>query len=288
MKIDGSALLFAPRNLQVADTQSTQPQDRTPQVRTQSGGEAMAAFTEEMYARISQSAYDNQGEEKDPNTVVNALDDGMDWLSQRFGQGTATAAMGMVMASTQAGASEESISDGMLRTLQMLDANFGIAAGDQAMARFNGSSSGSLNNALNEFYDNGLNERFLAVAQDGSITDGMSLLGDNLVLKRNFARQAMDQSASQSSGDSPDPTGKLMEALLEDLEASELDETGLEETGLETTGLEESGLEQTQAQFMDQNMDQTMDQYRALQQRQAQAAYGWMPAPQADVLNMTV
>lgn len=159
-------------------------------------------FAQEIVRRIDPS-FDKNGQPKDSRKLVEGLTQAMDYVRERHGDEMAQAAMGMVLQSTSGGVTEESLSNGLVNVLKMIDRNAGIAAGDAAIARFNG----ALNQALNEHFDNGLDEKFIAGDAD---------LGAGL-------RQLKAKTAQEAAANATTETGEsamkaLLDSITEDLE----------------------------------------------------------------------
>lgn len=96
-----------------------------------------------------------------------ALSDAVDYVRQQHGDAAATAVMGIVIKGVGDGSGgEDALGDAMVSALKFIDRNFGVAAGDAAMAKFNG----ALNTSINDFYQNGHLEQFYA--SDGSGSQG--------------------------------------------------------------------------------------------------------------------
>lgn len=249
MNIDGASLLFRPPS----ETQRVQTDSRSYSVRMldQTGDDALEAFASEMAARLSVVPGDStEGQEnpKDPSVLAGSLKSTLSWIDERFGRDAMTAAAGMVMGSTQHEASEETLSNGLVRTLRMIENNFGTEAGNEAIAKFNG----TLNDSLNNFFDNGKVEEFLAVTPDGMAFDGQNLTS----VKRDFARYVAGQVEGQSNASTMDQSRELMESLADELE--------------------KSGLSETMAEELEQ------------QYKQALQAYGWVAPTESLVLDMAV
>lgn len=104
-----------------------------------------------------------------------SLEDAMRHVADAHGDRAATAFMGLVMKRLGDGpVNEESLGNGLLDGLRFIDRQFGTAAGDSLIARFNG----GLNDSLNGFFGNGHDELFIAsttmVGQGGaSVTGGV-------------------------------------------------------------------------------------------------------------------
>lgn len=148
----------------------------------ESGRLVDASFAQNMLLRLEEQAKAGGGEGKDASGLVAALQDSMDYLRENFGDATATAAIGMVYQKVGDGAvTEENLGQGLVAALKFVDRNFGAAAGDQVLSRFNG----ELNDQLNAYFDNGADERFLAMAPGMSgtlqqVTAALDNLGDSL------------------------------------------------------------------------------------------------------------
>ncbi|NDV24364.1 hypothetical protein [Desulfovibrio sp. JC022] len=102
---------------------------------------------------------------KDPSDLAGALASAADFIEGKFGHEAATAFKGIVIANSGDQITEESLSNGLLKSVQFIDRNFGFAAGDQVMDNFNS----NLNNAMNEYFENGLQEHFFAVSPDSGV-----------------------------------------------------------------------------------------------------------------------
>lgn len=141
-----------------------------------------ASFAQNMMLRLQEQAKAGGEDGKDASGLVAALQDSMDYLRENFGDATATAAIGMVYQNVGDGAiTEENLGQGLVAALKFVDRNFGTAAGDQVLAKFNG----QLNDQLNAYFDNGANERFLALDPGMSgtlqqVTAALDNLGDSL------------------------------------------------------------------------------------------------------------
>ncbi len=95
------------------------------------------------------------------DALANGLSSAIQYIKERHGEQAGTAVMGLVHQSLGDGeVTEESLGNALLEGIKFLDRNFGIAEGDAFMAELN---DGGLNSAINEFFDNGLNERFIAI-----------------------------------------------------------------------------------------------------------------------------
>ena len=96
-----------------------------------------------------------------------ALADAVEYVRKEHGDAAATAVMGIMFKEVGDGSGgEDRLGDALVSALKFIDSKFGIAAGDAAMAKFNG----ALNNAVNDYYQNGHLEEFYAA--DGSAGAG--------------------------------------------------------------------------------------------------------------------
>ncbi|MDD3311918.1 hypothetical protein [Pseudodesulfovibrio sp.] len=156
---------------------------------------------------------DGNGETKDASGLRDSLASALDWVRGRFGDEAGAAASAMLLSSTDGAVTEETVGDGLLSTLQFIDRNFGIAAGDNAIATFNS----GVNAELNAFFDNGKNEIFYA--SDSAPTGSGSAEGtsENASLTARFFSRAV-QDADAGAGDAPSLTEQLLEQLKDDLE----------------------------------------------------------------------
>jgi hypothetical protein len=165
---------------------------------------------------------DDNGETQDVTGLRDSLASTLDWVRERFGDETGAAASGMVMVATADSVTEETLGQGLLDVLSLIDQTQGIASGDEAIARFNS----GINTQLNSYFDNGQSELFYAV-ESGS-TDAADSAGD--VSARLFMRTAQANTASADAGDL---TQQLLESMKQELE----DTAGLQDL---TTQLEEA------------------------------------------------
>ena len=99
--------------------------------------------------------------------LQSALAGAVETVRDKHGDAAATAVMGIIIKGVGDGTGgEDALGDAMVSALKFIDRNFGVAAGDAAMANFNG----ALNTSINAFYQNGHLEEFYAA--DGSGTTG--------------------------------------------------------------------------------------------------------------------
>ncbi len=126
-------------------------------------------FSAEIMRRLEMAQASNAGVSLASNAgsaasnLQNALTDTVNYVRDNFGDAAATAVMGIVFKGVGDGqGGEDALGDSLVTALKFIDRNFGMAAGDQAMAHFNG----ALNDAVNGYFQNGRNEMFYA--SDGS------------------------------------------------------------------------------------------------------------------------
>lgn len=92
--------------------------------------------------------------------LESALGGSVNYLTDKFGEKAGTAMMALIYKGIgNKDITEESLGNAFLDVTRFVDKNFGIQAGDEFMAHLNG----SLNDSLNNFFENGLSEKFIAV-----------------------------------------------------------------------------------------------------------------------------
>lgn len=133
--------------------------------RTQASSDAVSeTFSNEILRRLAAQQSEETASEDGSETGNNAaslgasLTDALHYIEENFGENAASAARGIILQKTSSGVTEDSLSNGLLGVIKMVDGNYGFSAGDKVISKFNG----ALNNALNKYFDNGYNEKFLA------------------------------------------------------------------------------------------------------------------------------
>jgi len=180
-----------------------------------SGPQTVGETVADEIVRRMDELTDENGEAKDVSGLRDSLADALDWVREQYGDEAGAAAAGMLMASTSGGVSEESIGDGLLDTLKFIDRNFGYAAGDSAIAKFNS----GVNRELNEYFDNGQDELFYVADSGASSTASSAVAVESQdITARFFARAVQDSSDGEGEGDSL--TQQLLDQLKSDLEES--------------------------------------------------------------------
>lgn len=219
-----AGLTNAAEALAKAPGQNRQPVDGIPGKPTQQSlnGELTlgTVFANEVIRRLEsggEAALDSEGNPKDSEDLRQSLGQTMDWIRERFGDDTAAAAAGMILQSTSSGVTEDSLGDGLLNTLKFIDRNFGIAAGDAAIAQFNG----ALNQEINEYFDNGADELFFAAETPVEGASPTQELGNRIYM------DAVQE--TESDEETPDLTTQLLDQLKEDIdETAELQELSVQ------------------------------------------------------------
>lgn len=173
-----------------------------------------------------------------------ALSDAVDYVRQQHGDAAATAVMGIVIKGVGDGSGGEgALGDAMVSALKFIDRNFGVAAGDAAMATFNG----TLNTSINDFYQNGHLEQFYAADGTGSqgsvVKQGQGVISSTLAhVTKQFGQDAAQAVADilktdfTDAGSTREGLGKAVVAanayLSENYGASPLDVTTQDQTKL--------------------------------------------------------
>lgn len=142
---------------------------------------------------------DTESSPKDPSELASALADASNFIEDKFGKDAATAFKGLVIANSGDQITEDSLSNGLLKSIQFIDRNFGFSAGDQVMSHFNS----NLNNAMNNHFENGLQEHFFA-AQPGTA-----------------AKMNLSNTFAQVSAQFGEQTAKSIESLLDQVLSEE-------------------------------------------------------------------
>lgn len=107
-----------------------------------------------------------------------ALADAVEYVRKQHGDAAATAVMGIMFKEVGDGSGgEDRLGDALVSALKFIDGNFGIAAGDAAMAKFNG----ALNEAVNDYYQNGhLEEFYAANGTTGAVKQAQGVVASTL------------------------------------------------------------------------------------------------------------
>lgn len=140
------------------------------------------------------------------DALSGALSGSVRWVADKFGDAAATAVMGIVYKSIGDGpVTEDALGEGLLDALRFVDRQFGTTSGDAFMAQLNG---GGLNDALNDYFDNGLSERFMVA--------GAGNLAADAVQGAEAAKATLVQQAADGEGDSgTDAMQSLLDTLRE-------------------------------------------------------------------------
>ena len=90
--------------------------------------------------------------------LESALANTVSYMKEKHGEQSASAMVGIVYKSIGDGElNEQSLGNAFLDVTRFIDKNFGTDSGDEFMSHLNG----SLNDSMNAFFDNGLNETFM-------------------------------------------------------------------------------------------------------------------------------
>lgn len=174
-----------------------------------------ATVANEIIRRLegSEKGAEQQGEggeqpPKDSTDLRYALGQTMDWIRDRFGDEAAAAASGMVLSATANEVNEDTLGDGLLNALKFIDRNFGIAAGDSAIAQFNQ----TVNVELNNYFENGKTELFMA--ETTPVSDQSATQDINT----RFFMRAAQASTPFKDTDELTATQKLLDSLKQELD----------------------------------------------------------------------
>lgn len=114
-------------------------------------------FVDSLVLRLERQA---GGEDKDSSALASSLVAALETIGDQLGEKAATAAVGLIARNVGGGdIDEKSLGDGLLDVLRFVDRTFGTGEGDRLIASFNA----DLNDAVNDYFDNGLMEKFYAV-----------------------------------------------------------------------------------------------------------------------------
>lgn len=151
-----------------------------------------------------------------------ALSGSVQWVADKFGDAAATAVMGIVYKSIGDGpVTEDALGEGLLNALRFVDRQFGTASGDAFMAQLNG---GGLNDALNDYFDNGLSERFLVA--------GAGNLADDAVQGAEAAKATLVQQAAEGDGGGGTDAMQSLLDMLREMGVEDSAQTGASPEGV--------------------------------------------------------
>ena len=110
--------------------------------------------------------------------LQSALADAVEYVRKEHGDDAATAVMGIMFKEVGDGSGgEDRLGDALVSALKFIDSKFGVAAGDAAMAKFNG----ALNSAVNDYYQNGRLEEFYAAnGTTGTVKQAQGVVASTL------------------------------------------------------------------------------------------------------------
>lgn len=126
------------------------------------------------------------------------------FAGEEFGDKVATIVAAMLYKNTASGVSEENLGQGLLEAASFIDKKLGIESGDKFLAHLNN----TLNPQLNNFFENGQNEVFIAVNT-----------GNQSYTVPGLSKSAIDAMLEQSSETSNSAFQTLFESLKLSLDA---------------------------------------------------------------------
>lgn len=169
-----------------------------------------------------------------------SITEAVSFVEDNFGDRAARTFMGVVLQNAASKPlNEDDLGNALVDGLEFIDKAFGIAAGDKAMAFFNG----ELNQAINGYFQNGKNESFLAMDVDQAsdklgeaMGQAVSAMMDKFQAKVDPNAMLMDQ-AKEDQDETLDSQAEPGDEYLVDGEGGELlDENGMPATGTTLTG----------------------------------------------------
>lgn len=185
------------------------------------GEDTSSVFAADIVSRISsttptqpQDADVQAPAAKDTSELADSLQRTVSYVQDRYGKEAATAVMGMMYKRIGNGeVSEKALGDGLLDSVKFIDRNFGMSEGDSFMSVLND----DLNAEMNDYFDNGLEERFFA-ASPGTTSLKQSFSTALATVTETVGQDAADGILSildQAMQDSENPTEALKKALEE-------------------------------------------------------------------------
>ncbi|MDL2307012.1 hypothetical protein LJC48_03170 [Desulfovibrio sp. OttesenSCG-928-C06] len=161
--------------------------DKTQQDYLFNAKDTSQVFAGELSRRISQSSANKVADAAAPDVeaaakpgadkqaqlqkLESSIKSTVDYIADKHGEKAGTAVMGIMLKRLgEEDITEENLGDAFLDAIRFVDKNFGIEAGDEFMSHLNG----SLNDSLNEFFDNGFSEQFIAVT-NGKVNAAQTL-----------------------------------------------------------------------------------------------------------------
>ncbi|MBG3877418.1 hypothetical protein FVW20_10395 [Desulfovibrio oxamicus] len=185
--------------------------------RTSVAPAAATADTADTNADVTTGAASTAPTDAERDALSGALSGSVRWVADKFGDAAATAVMGIVYKSVGDGpVTEDSLGEGLLNALRFVDRQFGTASGDAFMAQLNG---GGLNDALNDYFDNGLSERFMVA--------GAGNLADDAVQGAEAAKATLVQQAAEGDGDGGSDAMKSLLDMLRKMGVEDATENGV-------------------------------------------------------------
>ncbi len=151
---------------------------------------------------------------EDSASLAGSLQRTVEYVQDRYGTQAGTAVMGMIYNKIGNGeVTEESLGSGLLDSVKFIDRNFGMTEGDSFMSFLNN----DLNEEMNTFFDNGLEERFFA-ASPGTTSLTQSISTALSTVSDSAGKETADSILSlieQATQDTESPLEALKQALEE-------------------------------------------------------------------------
>ncbi|MDR2050980.1 MAG: hypothetical protein LBQ63_04330 [Deltaproteobacteria bacterium] len=133
------------------------------------------------------------------------------YMTENYGEKAGTAMMALVYKRVgEAAPTEESLGQAFLDVTHFIDVNFGLSEGDKFLEYLNG----DLNESLNAFFDNGLEESFFALGSSGGAASSAEVSG----LEAREASQLLNSVSPASGGAAA--SVKAILTLLEEARAT--------------------------------------------------------------------
>ncbi|SHN70968.1 hypothetical protein [Desulfovibrio litoralis] len=122
------------------------------------------------------SAEDLEAYKKQSAELKDALAKTINFVGKNFGEEVATVVTAMLYKNTSESLNEENLGQGLLEATTFIDKNLGTDSGDKFLAYLNQ----NINNAMNNFFENGKNEVFIAIntSSNNYTVPGLSKVGE--------------------------------------------------------------------------------------------------------------
>ncbi len=206
---------------------ATRPRLSAPSVISDKG--QFASIVAQKTVKPQPAAQTEQGESAqdkpaDSSGLAKSLENAANFIESEFGKEASTAFMGIVLKHSGDEVTEESLGGALLQSVKFMDRNFGFASGDKLMSHFNS----DINESMNDYFENGLQEHFFAVNPHQSLD--VTLQNTFHKVSQDYGQETADSIKSmieQVLGEE----GKSLDSLKKGLEK------GLEEAESTTPGI---------------------------------------------------